>query len=236
MAKAKHHISKNSSASKSPSTPDSSPTPTSPASTGAADDLELEHVMEDLLPRLDDDVFEVNRWLDKHLGRKVRLLGDGKPIHPNMFPSYLGANAWIDPDGRPRLEIQVRRFIGEPAGPELVPPNSLVVVAEWAGAVLGYGQGSALPFKRWSVERKSYEAHRPPPPESSERDRRHGSFMGWAAAYVAQNGLPGRRSAEDLWATLSVISKDTQQWCPSRSLGIEMLAPLVQAYKADLGG
>jgi len=200
----------------------------------ASDDLELEHVLEDLLPRLDDDVLKVEGWLNENFGGRVRLLGDGKPIHPTMFPSYLGVKGWYDPDKRPRLEVQIRRYIGEPTKVGLVPPNSLVVVAEWAGAIVSYGQGTAEPFKRWSVERKSYEAHRPPLPPSSERDRRRDLFMAWAASHVALNGLPGRQTAEDLWADLSNISKKKQQWCPARSLGIEMLAPFVQAYKAGL--
>jgi hypothetical protein len=236
MAKAERPISKKSSATESPPIPESSPAPTSSTSTDAPDDLTLEHVMEDLLPRLDDDVFKVGTWLEEHFKGRVRLLGDGRPIHPSMFPSYLGVKAWIDPDGRPRLEIQVRRDIGASAGPELVPPNSLVIVAEWAGALLQYGQGAARPFKRWSVQRESYEHYRPPLPESSERDRRQGNFMGWAAAYIALNGLPGRQTAEALWEALSDVSNDKKQWCPARSLGIEMLAPLVQAYKADLEG
>jgi hypothetical protein len=202
----------------------------------APDDLALENVLEDLLPRLEDNVFKVAVWLEEYFRGRVRLLGDGQPIHPNMFPSYIGVKAWKDPDGRPRLEIQIRRSFGTPTGVELIPPNSLVIVAEWAGAVLSYRQGNALPIKRWSVERESYEAHRPPLPKSSERDRRQGLFMGWAAAYVAQNGLPGRRTAEDLWGTLFDLSKEKQQWCPARSLGIEMLAPLVQGFKTDLGG
>jgi len=200
----------------------------------APDALTLDEVLEDMLPRREDDVFKVATWLEEHFKGRVRLLGDGQPIHPSMFPSYIGVKAWKDPDDRPRLEIQVRRHIGEPAGVELVSPNSLVIVAELAGAVLSYGQGSASPFKRWSVERKSYETHRPPLPLSSERDRRRDLFMAWATSHVALNGLPGRQTAEDLWGALSDISKEKQQWCPGRSLGVEILAPFVQAYKAGL--
>jgi hypothetical protein len=201
----------------------------------APEDLTLDHVLEDLLPRLEDDVFNVAVWLEDHFRGKVRLLGDGQPIHSNMFPSYLGVLGTIGPDGRPRLEIQIRRAIGEPVKVELFPPNSFVVLAEYVGAALGYygyGYKPVGPFKRWSVERKSYETYRPDLPSRSKSERKRDEFVAKAVAYIVANGLPEPQTAEALHLVLEE-KLGRGQW-PSRTIAIEILAPIVRAVIAEL--
>jgi hypothetical protein len=73
----------------------------------APDALTLAEVLERLLPLCDDSVFEVATWLNDHAERgKVKILGDGKPMHPASVPSMLKVDGFISPTGEPYLKIQ----------------------------------------------------------------------------------------------------------------------------------
>src|SRR5262249_17478169 len=86
---------------------------------------------------------------------------------------------------------------------------------------------------RWSVERKSYEAYRPDLPSLSSSERKRDEFRNKATAYLVANGLPDPPTAEKLYSVL--VEKLGSGQCPGRTIGMEILSPMIREVKAALG-
>jgi len=137
-----------------------------------SDALTLDEVLEQMLPQCNDSPFEVARWLnDRVEAGKVRLLCDGIVVPPKLYPTHLVAVGWIAPDGRPALQMTLRRSFGL----------------------------DDKPIEQWTMERKSFEASRPNAPRNRggrprEVDRER--LLTTALIYAAVCGWPDTLDGE----------------------------------------
>jgi hypothetical protein len=168
--------------------------------------MTLDDVLEQMLPYLDDDAFEVADWLRDHIRRgKIRVLADGVVMPPRIFPTFVDVEATIAPDRRADLFFELKR-------------------------AFGLGEKGEIPIKQWTVERRSFDLRFAP-----LRDRKRRPSLDrdcWllieAAAYVVENDLPEPPSAEALWLELQ---NKLGKRCPGRSVALEVLRPFMQRMR-----
>jgi hypothetical protein len=194
-------------------------------------ELTLDEVLEQMLPLLDGDPFEVAKWVDDHIQKKegVRLLADGVVVAPHLCATELAVVTKIASNGTPSLEVVPR---GRAFGHTKI-VGTVIVGRDKDRKPIERPREETRPIEWWTVERKSFEVNR----SNTKRSGRPLTKREWvlieAATYIVEKGLPDPPTADALYTELAVIHGAQ---CPSRGLAMEVLPSLVRRIKDALSG
>jgi hypothetical protein len=131
-----------------------------------APDLELDEVLEQMLPHCEDDPFEVAKWADDRIRKKegLILLADGASVSPKQYSAHLRMEAEIARNGKAALQVMELRPFGHTERAEAIVGHQVVKneLGELVTEPIKESYDRLVgPIKHWTVERKSFEANRP---------------------------------------------------------------------------